>query len=282
MSQTEVSPPEIGKSLEAGGVSTNYHDHGAGPPVLLIHGSGPGVSAWANWSRNIPVLAKDFRVVAPDLAGFGYSDAIAGGVRDKAVWVRQLVGVLDALKLDKVSVVGNSFGGGMAIALMVAHPDRVERAVLMGSVGLKAPISESLDYLWGYQPSLENMRKAIERLVYDQSRITEELVQMRHQASSRPESYAPYAATFGQAPRQNAMNMLASDEAQIAAITQEVLILHGAFDRVIPLETSVRLNQLIRNSDLHSFAGAGHWVQIERAASFNRMVAQFIKHGLNE
>ncbi|MDP3495256.1 MAG: alpha/beta hydrolase [Hyphomonadaceae bacterium] len=275
-----MSQPEIGRSIVAGGIATNYHDHGAGPPLLLIHGSGPGVSAWANWSRNIPVLSQDFRVIAPDLVGFGYSTHPAGAVDDKSVWVRQVIGLLDALEIDKISVLGNSFGGAIALALMIAHPDRVHRAVLMGSVGLKGPVSDALDFLWSYTPSLENMREAIGKLAYDESRITDELVQMRHEAAARPEAHRSYAATFGGAPRQRALDMLSSEEADIGRIAHEVLILHGAFDKVIPLQTSIRLHQLIRNSDLHSFAGCGHWVQIERAASFNRLVRQFVDQGL--
>jgi 2-hydroxymuconate-semialdehyde hydrolase len=61
--------PELGRSLKAGAIVTNYHDQGSGPPVLLIHGSGPGVSAWANWRLNIAPLARDFRVIAPALSG---------------------------------------------------------------------------------------------------------------------------------------------------------------------------------------------------------------------
>jgi len=277
-----MAQPEIGRSVQAGGIGTNYHDHGEGPPLLLIHGSGPGVSAWANWGRNIPVLSQEFRVIAPDLTGFGYSEAPAEGIRDKAVWLRQIVGLLDALELEKVSVVGNSFGGGMALALMIAHPDRVERGVLMGPVGLIAPITEALDFLWGYTPSLENMRKAIGYLAHDRSRITDELVQMRLEASNRPGAHAPYAATFGQAPRANGLKMLASDEADIAAIPHEVLILHGAHDQVIDLDTSVRLNRLIRRSDLVTLGECGHWVQIERAATFNRLVSHFVRKGLFE
>ncbi|MCW3634293.1 alpha/beta fold hydrolase, partial [Burkholderia cenocepacia] len=65
------SNPEIGRRIVAGGIDTNYHDAGDGPPVLLIHGSGPGVTAYANWRLMMPALARQFRVIAPDMAGFG-------------------------------------------------------------------------------------------------------------------------------------------------------------------------------------------------------------------
>jgi 2-hydroxymuconate-semialdehyde hydrolase len=274
-----MSQAEIGQSIISAGITTNYHDLGDGQPLLLIHGSGPGVSSWVNWSHNIPVLSQHFRTIAPDLLGFGYTAHPTEPVTEKAVWVRQIIGLLDALKIDKASVIGNSFGGAIALALMVAHPDRIERAVLMGSVGLKATITPSLDFLWGYTPSLENMRKAIGLLAYDDRRITDELVRMRYEASARAEAYQSYNATFGQVPRQRGLDMLSCTDAEIAAIAHEVLILHGAFDKVIPLATSIRLHELIRHSDLHSFSGCGHWVQIERAASFNRLVSQFISEG---
>ena len=108
----DTSRPEIANSFVIGGSSTNYHDVGEGDPVLLVHGSGPGVTAWANWRLNIPVLAQDFRVIAPDMFGFGYSDS-KGRIEDKQVWVDQLASFLDGLGIDKISMVGNSFGAGI-------------------------------------------------------------------------------------------------------------------------------------------------------------------------
>ena len=140
----EVARAEIGKSLVMDNCATNYHDVGEGAAVLLVHGSGPGVTAWANWRLNMPELAKRFRVIAPDMFGFGYSDS-KGRIEDKQIWVDQLVALLDNLGIDKVSMVGNSFGGGITLAFMIAHPDRVERAVLMGPAGLEFPITPALD-----------------------------------------------------------------------------------------------------------------------------------------
>lgn len=281
MSASEATStiPEIGKSITAGGIRTNYHEAGEGKPVLLIHGSGPGVTAWANWRANIPELAKSFHVLAPDMIGFGYTESPPGAIRDKRVWVDHLLGFLDAKKIDKVSLVGNSFGGGLTLAFMVAHPDRVERAVLMGSAGLEFPITEPLDWVWGYEPSIEKMRQVIAYLATDPARRTEELVRSRYEASIRPGAHEPYAATFGPEPRQNHIKMLASSEADIAALPHEVLVLHGKLDPVIPFDVSVRLMNLIERADLHAFAKCGHWVQIERAASFNRLVTRFFIDG---
>lgn len=281
MSADAPATPEIGRTIVAAGIRTNYHEQGEGPPVLLIHGSGPGVTAWANWRLNMPELAKSFRVVAPDMVAFGYTDPPAEAVRDKAVWVDHLLGFMDAMKIDKASFVGNSFGGALTLAFMVAHPDRVDRAVLMGAAGLEFPITEALDRVWGYEPSVENMRAALHFLASDPSRLTEELIRSRYEASARPGAHQPYAATFGPTPRQNHIKMLASREEDVAALPHEVLLLHGKLDQVIPLEVSVRAVNLIRNADLQVFGNCGHWVQIERAQSFNRIVTHFFKHGLS-
>ena len=262
-----------------GGSVTNYHDLGEGDPVLFVHGSGPGVTAWANWRLNLPEFAKSFRVIAPDMFGFGYSDS-KGRIENKQIWVDQLATLLDGLGLDKVSMVGNSFGGGITLAFMIAHPDRVERAVLMGPAGLNFPITPALQEVWGYEPSVEAMRSSLKYLAWDHSRLTDDLVKSRYEASIRPGAHEPYHATFGGADRQGNIAMLASREEDIAALQHEMLVLHGLFDQVIPLEASVRLASLLPRVDLNVFGECGHWVQIERMASFNRIVSEFFTNGL--
>lgn len=118
-----MTNPEIGRSVDTGPFTTNYHDVGEGRP-LLLHGSGPGVSAMANWRLPIQHLAPHARILAPDLAGFGYTRVPAGTTYTREVWLRQIVDFLDAMGVERTSVVGNSFGGPMALALAIAHPER--------------------------------------------------------------------------------------------------------------------------------------------------------------
>ncbi|MEP7349895.1 MAG: alpha/beta hydrolase [Sphingorhabdus sp.] len=278
-STNDVARPEIGKSFVADGATTNYHDLGQGDPVLLIHGSGPGVTAWANWRLNMPELATKFRIIAPDMFGFGYSDS-KGCVKDKQVWVDQIAALLDGLGIDRVSIVGNSFGGAVTLAFMIAHPDRVKRAVLMGPVGLNFPITPALQQVWGYEPSLDAMRTSLNFLAWDHSRLTDDLIRSRYEASIRLGAHEPYHATFGGANRQANIAMLSSAENDISSLQHETLILHGLSDQVIPLSSTMRLAALLPKADLHIFGECGHWVQIERMASFNRMVSEFFQHGL--
>lgn len=270
-----VSHPEIGTSILTAGVMTNYHDQGEGPPVLFLHGSGPGVSAWANWRLTIAGLAPHFRCIAPDLAGFGYSPVPDTWSFNRETWLAQIVALLDALGLERVHVVGNSFGGGMALALAINHPERVDRLVLMGSVGAKFELTRELDLVWGYTPSLAAMAEVMDAFAYDRSLISDDLIAMRYEASNRADVAAAYARMFP-APRQRWVDALAFTPEAIAAIPHQTLIVHGRDDRVIPPGNSFELLQLIPRAQLHVFGQCGHWTQVEKAGEFNGLVSRFL------
>jgi 2-hydroxymuconate-semialdehyde hydrolase len=254
--------PEIGRSIRAGEILTNYHDQGSGAPIVLLHGSGPGVSAWANWRLAIPELAKNFRVIAPDLLGFGYTERPAGVRYNMDTWVAHALGFLDALKLDKVGLVGNSFGGGLALNLATRHPDRVTRMVLMGSAGVRFELTPGLDVAWGYTPSVANMRKLLDLFAFNRELVSDELAELRYRASIRPGIQEAYAAMFP-APRQRWIEAMCADVAKVRALPHEALVIHGREDQMIP------------RSQLHVFGRCGHWTQIEHAARFNRLVSEF-------
>ncbi|MEQ9545693.1 MAG: alpha/beta hydrolase [Marinobacter sp.] len=272
--------PEIGREIMAAGYRTNVHDHGAGHgksdvPVMMIHGSGPGVTAWANWRLVIPELAKHRRVVAPDMLGFGYTERPEDNTYNRERWVAHAIGVMDALDLEKVDLIGNSFGGGLALALAIEYPERVRRLVLMGSVGVSFPITEGLDEVWGYEPSLENMRRLMDVFAFNKGLLTDELAEMRYQASIRPGFQESFAAMFP-APRQRWVDNLASPEEDIRALPHETLVIHGREDEVIPLQTSLTLADWIDRAQLHVFGRCGHWTQIEHASRFARLVNDFL------
>lgn len=270
-----MSNPEVGRSIQAGGITTNYHDHGSGAPVLLIHGSGPGVSAWANWRAAIPALAERFRVVAPDMVGFGFTERPSNVVYNLDAWVAHAFGLLDALGIESAHVVGNSFGGALALAMAARSPRRIKRLVLMGSAGVHFPLTPGLDAAWGYQPSPENMKVLMDIFAHDHRLVTDDLAALRHQASMRPGVQEAYAAMFP-APRQRWIEALATTPEKISALQQPTLIVHGREDRVIPVDNAFQLLRLIPKAQLHVFGHCGHWTQIEHAARFNRLVADFL------
>jgi 2-hydroxymuconate-semialdehyde hydrolase len=271
----KANNPEVASSIVAAGIRTNYHDVGSGAPVLLIHGSGPGVSAWANWRLVMPELARQARVIAPDMVGFGFTDRPADVRYDMDNWVGQAIGLLDALGIEQTDLVGNSFGGALALALAIRAPRRVRRLVLMGSVGVPFQITPGLDAVWGYTPSIEAMRRLLDLFAYDRKLVNDELALLRYEASIRPGFQESFAAMFP-APRQRWVDAMASPEEAIRALPHETLVIHGREDQVIPLSNSVTLAHWIPSSQLHVFGHCGHWTQIEHAARFAQLVGNFL------
>lgn len=268
--------PEIGKSITTGDIETNYHDIGSGAPILLLHGSGPGVSGWVNWRPVIGQLQDQFRLIAPDLAGFGFSKVPTDIVYSRDRWLQQIVDLLDALELDRVNVVGNSFGGSMALALAIAHPQRVDRVILMGSVGVPFELTEGLDAVWGYEPDEAAMGDLMRNtFAYDGSRITEDMVRMRYEASKRPGVHEAYSSMFP-APRQRWVDAMSHPAEDIRAIQHPTLLVHGRDDKVIPVSTSLTMHELINDSQVHLFGRCGHWTQIEHTEAFCTLVANFL------
>jgi len=267
--------PEVGALVDAGGIKTNYLEAGEGPPVVLVHGSGPGVTAYANWRLTIPELARHFHVYAPDMVGFGYTDRPEGVTYGMETWSKQILAFLDALDLERVSLVGNSFGGGLALRVAVEHPERVDRLVLMGAMGVVFPITEGLDAVWGYEPSFENMRHILDYFAYSRELVNDELAEVRYRASIEPGFQESFSAMFP-APRQRWVESMATPEDRIAAIAHETLIIHGRDDQVIPVENAMRLLHLIEKSEVHVFGRCGHWSQIEWADDFNALLVRFL------
>lgn len=272
---SQAASPEMANRIQIGECTLNYHDQGEGDVILLIHGSGPGVTGWANWRGVIPSLSQRARVIAPDMLGFGYTRCPSQWKLEPAIWVQSLIGLLDALEIKQVSIVGNSFGGAIALALAKAFPQRVKRLVLMGAAGLSFPITDGLDKVWGYQPSLQAMRGLMEVFAYDHSLINDDLVSMRYQASIRDDVQSRFAQLFP-APRQQGVEMLALAEEDLRALPHPTLLIHGRDDKVIPLELSERMLRLIPHSQMHVFGECGHWVQIEKAQAFNRLLVDFL------
>jgi 2-hydroxymuconate-semialdehyde hydrolase len=266
--------PEVASSIRAAGLLTNYHDVGQGPPVLFIHGSGPGVSAWANWRLVMPTVSKHFRVIAPDMAGFGYTERPPAARYDMDGWVAQAIGLLDALELPQAHVVGNSFGGALALNLAIRHPQRVSRLVLMGSMGVEFPITPGLDAVWGYTPSLANMRRLLDLFAFDRGLVNDELATLRYEASVRPGFQESFAAMFP-APRQRWVQAMAAREADVRGLPHEALVIHGREDQIIPLTNSLTLAQWLPRAQLHVYGRCGHWTQIEHAGRFARLITDF-------
>ncbi|MFC2949204.1 alpha/beta fold hydrolase [Virgibacillus sediminis] len=265
-----------GKRATFAGIDTHYYEEGQGEPVLFIHGSGPGVSAWANWRLVLPRLSKNFHVIAPDLAGFGSTEKLEEGAYGMDVWVDQLSALIEDKGLERVSLVGNSLGGAIALHLAKKRPELLDKLVLMGTAGVPFELTEGLDKVWGYTPSYENMAELIDIFSYDDKyKKDKDLIELRYQGTLDKENQDAFASMFP-APRQAQVDKLALSDEELQDIKHPVLALHGREDQVIPAENSWKAFQALPNAEMHLFSKCGHWIQIEKTEEFCQQVEMFL------
>jgi pimeloyl-ACP methyl ester carboxylesterase len=263
------------RTIDAGGIETSYLEAGSGEPIIMLHGSGPGVSALANWQHNLPTLSQRFRVLAPDIVGFGATERPDDITYSLRTWTDHVWAFLDAHDIDKTAIVGNSLGGRVALQMATDRPDRISRMVLMGTPGVGMTLSEGLVALRGYQPSHDAMRDLLRNyFAVDPTMITDELVSIRYEASIADGAYEAYRAMFFD-PRHSGSE-LGITESEARAITTPTLLVHGREDKVVPMQVSVTMLGLLPNADLHVFSRCGHWTQIERADEFSALVTDYL------
>ena len=276
-----------GKYVEVGdGLRLHYHEAGTehAETVVLLHGGGPGASAWSNFGRNIPVFAKTYRTIAVDQPGFGRSDKPTEHPQYFTHSARAVAGLLDRLGIAKAHLVGNSLGGGTAVRLALDHPDRAGRLVLMGPGGLTLNVfapdpTEGVKNLGRFAappgPSREKLEAFLRVMVHDQSLITEELVAERFAAASTPESLAAMRAMGASFMRPGSFEqgMLWRDAHRLR---QRVLLIWGREDRVNPLDGALVALKMIPRAQLHVFGQCGHWAQLEKFDEFNRLTLDFL------
>lgn len=263
------------RTIDAGGIETSYLEAGAGDPVVMLHGSGPGVSAMANWQYNIGTLAQRFRVLAPDIVGFGATERPDDVVYSLRTWTDHIWAFLDAHGIEKTAIVGNSLGGRIALQMATDCPERITKMVLMGAPGVGMTLTDGLAALRAYEPSHDAMRNLLRNyFAVDPTMITDELVAIRYEASIADGAYEAYRAMFLD-PR-HAGSELGITEDEVRAIATPTLLVHGREDRVVPMQVSVTMLGLLPNADLHVFSACGHWTQIERADEFSALVSDYL------
>jgi 4,5:9,10-diseco-3-hydroxy-5,9,17-trioxoandrosta-1(10),2-diene-4-oate hydrolase len=292
-----VAPPEFATTsrfAQAGDLRLHYHE--AGPvagdlapavPVVMLHGGGPGASAWSNFGPNLSAFAGRFRTLLIDQPGFGRSDKppVAGQYFTFAA--DALAGLLDGLAIEKVHLVGNSLGGGTAVRFALRYPERAGRLVLMGPGGLSlnvfAPdptegVKRLMEFAAPPGPSKEKLAAFLRTLVFDQRLITDELVEERFAAASDPAALAA-AASMGASFFDPATFEEGLLWREAHRLRNPVLLIWGREDRVNPLDGALVALKLIRNARLHVFGGCGHWAQLEKFDEFNHLTIEFLEGG---
>jgi pimeloyl-ACP methyl ester carboxylesterase len=270
--------------VKAGNITLHMNEFGEGPPLVLLHGSGPGATSWSNFKGNMPDLGRHFRVLAVDQPGYGLSDKPPFTREDSVFRVtsRALLGLLDELGIEQADFVGNSLGGANAIRFALDHPERVRRMVLMGPGGaavniFSPPLSEGFKLLRAFygapNPTREQLEAFIRIMVFDERLITEELIDERYNAAIQPDQLD------GARRVQQSMDNLPEDDQLwrfLHKIKHPVLMTWGRDDRVLPLDAAVFAMRRIPNARLHVFPKCGHWAQVEHRNEFNHLTIDFL------
>jgi 2-hydroxy-6-oxonona-2,4-dienedioate hydrolase len=267
-------------------LNIHYNDTEAGDEVVvMLHGSGPGASGWANFNRNIqPLTDAGYRVILMDSPGWSKSDTIVNDGSRSHLNARILKGLVDKLGLNKIHVIGNSMGGHSAVAFALDYPEHVDKLILMGGgtgggslfTPMPAEGIKRIGKLYR-EPTMDNLKEMMDIFVYDGSSLTEELFQTRlDNILARKDHLENFVASTKANPKQ-----FPDVGHRLGEIKNETLIVWGRDDRFVPMDTGIRLVNGIQRSELHVFNRCGHWVQWEYADKFNRMVLDFLKHGIH-
>lgn len=274
-----IETPES-RFADAGGLQIHYREVGAGYPVIMLHGTGPGANGWSNFRNTVPAFSDRYRVIVPDLPRYGKSSKIAiQGPR-----LTLLSGVIrqfmDSIGVEQAHIIGNSMGGQVAMKLALDTPDRVGRLVVIGSPPVRWSImgpspAEGIRMIEGYYkgegPTLEKMRAILKSIVYDQRFATEEVIRERYESSIDPEAIAANAGPVWEKE---------SLEGRLEEIRTPMLLIWGQDDRFASLDIGLRMVRELGNARLLVFSRCGHWAQVEHANEFNSAVRNFFETSL--
>jgi pimeloyl-ACP methyl ester carboxylesterase len=263
---------------EADGLRLHYHEAGQGETVVMLHGGGPGASGWSNFHRNIDAFAGHFRVLVPDLPGFGRSSKPFYEERIGRFNAGVLKQWLDTLGIAKVRFVGNSMGGHVALQFALDYPEMVHSLVLMAPAlpvaTLASNPTEGAKVLRGYYhgegPSLERMRAFLGSLVYEPQGVDEATLRDRFERSIEPETVE---WSKRMAPRPERFEPLWKELERVGCPT---LLVWGRDDRVVPLDRGLFMLHQLPDARLHVFGRCGHWAMLEKPEAFNQLCLDFL------
>jgi pimeloyl-ACP methyl ester carboxylesterase len=272
------SEVETSKYVTVSGTRIHYNEIGGeGPVVVCIHGGGPGANSWSNFSNNMDAFARDHRVILLDLPQFGKSDKIVIEGPRLTILAGMIRDAMDLLKVEKISIVGNSFGGQVGIKFAIDYPDRIASLVVIGSApvlhSIFAPMPvEGVKLIGNYYrgeggPTIEKMRQILKTLVFDQSLITEDVVRERYEASIDPDAIK---VNLGPVPMRQDLTP------EFPKVKAPTLVIWGMDDRAGALDIGLLMVRTFQNAQMHIFSRCGHWAQVEHADEFNELVLAFL------
>jgi 4,5:9,10-diseco-3-hydroxy-5,9,17-trioxoandrosta-1(10),2-diene-4-oate hydrolase len=267
--------------VELGGLKIHYDEAGAGRALVLVHGGGPGSSGLNTFSRNMAALADRHRVIAIDLPGYGQSTKLKISEPLFGYYAKVLAGFIDALKLEKAHLAGNSMGGAVSLKTALDFPQKADRLVLMSPVGgyspFQTPPTDGVRLMVTFYlppgPSLERMRQFVNYLVYEPASVSDEIIKERlaRAADADTAEFMPLRAGPNMPPIEELWRE------RLDRVSNETLIIWGREDRMNPMDQGMMLMRQIPKARLLVMPQCGHWSQWEKADEFNRAVAAFLE-----
>ena len=270
-------PGAASRYIDANGINTHYYEAGAGEALILLHGGGAGADSFGNWRGCLAGFAEHYHVHAVDMVGFGFTDKPAPEDYPYTQQARNehIIAVIETLGLSSVNLIGNSMGGCTSMGVAVERPDLVNKLVLMGSAGVRAPITDELKAIMNYDYTTAGMVRIIRGLTNPGFVFDDELVNYRHGLSIREDTKQAYNAVMGWIRGQGGLYY---EDEYMARVNHKTLVVNGKLDKVVPLGCAYRLLELIEHSWGYIIPGCGHWAMIEKPEEFTAASLSFLQN----
>lgn len=270
-----ASPPR-GDTVRVGEFDIHYLSRGEGPAVVLLHGSGPGASAYSNFKQNIDTIVDSgHRAILVDMIGFGYSSKPTDRDYTTELFASTVKGALDAIGVESCSLLGNSLGGAICIRLALDYPDFVTSLIMMAPGGIEERetyfampgIAKMVSTFVAGELDREGLRKLLQMLVYDNNHVTDELVDERF-------------AILQQQPKEVLSRMVIPSMAdELKNLGCPIIGFWGQNDEFNPVSGANKFLEQCSDCRFTTVTDCGHWVMLEHARMFNAQLGDFLRNG---
>jgi pimeloyl-ACP methyl ester carboxylesterase len=272
----------------ANGVKTHYSESGDGKPIVALHGGGAGSSGMAGMGPLLERLHDEYWCLAPDsVGGFGLTDPYAPTPLGLHTRVSHTADFVDALCLDKFTIIGNSQGAWAAAQYAILHPERIEKIILVssltiaGALGISQRPTDALKALNDYDGTREGMRRILQALIIDPARITDKLIDDRQAAATRPgalEAFKAFGKGIGMVRDHPILSLQNDMTKSLVALTKQIptIFLWGDADTFALPETGREIEKRIPDAKFHWVPGAGHQVQTDKPDEATKIIRAFL------